>query len=70
MFDPKAFYDVASEFCNPRSTEAQLRTSISRSYYASFLMARETLSRNGLYAPTRTHQKRAIPVPVSPTNHP
>lgn len=54
MFNPAEFIEIAARLCAPNGSEAALRTSISRSYYASFLMARETLTRQGHYRHSAT----------------
>lgn len=56
MFDPSNFFSLASQLCVSSSSESELRTSIGRSYYASFLSARERLASCGHYVPTRTGQ--------------
>ena len=54
MFDPREFFNLASQFCSLSADEAHLRTSISRSYYASFLTTRERLATYGYYTPLGT----------------
>jgi len=54
MFDPREFFNLASQFCSPSADEAYLRTSVSRSYYASFLTTRERLATYGHYRPLGT----------------
>ncbi len=42
MFNPSDFLDLAMEIGN--DSEARIRTSIGRAYYASFLIVRDALS--------------------------
>lgn len=54
VFAPSDFLDLAGKLCVSTSDESELRTSISRSYYASFLSARERLAACGHYLPKKS----------------
>lgn len=46
-FDPFSFYQLALDLAQSDASEAQLRSAISRAYYAGHLLAREGLVRKG-----------------------
>jgi len=52
MFNPADFLTLAQTLSAATTDEARLRTSVSRSYYACFLSARERLAASGSYVPT------------------
>jgi hypothetical protein len=57
-FDPEDYFTWASTIArNPASSEAELRSSISRAYYAVFLVTRDTLF-GGIDAPDLTRRVR------------
>ena len=54
-FDPGDFLTLARSLASkPGATEAELRTAVSRAYYAVFLKARENLVRLGRMSPTQS----------------
>jgi uncharacterized protein (UPF0332 family) len=57
MFNPLDFLKLAEELKNIPTNEAKIRSSISRSYYATFLKAREWLRTQGwpIYNDARDH---------------
>ncbi len=56
MFEPLKFLNLAEELVRGDIDEAKIRTSIGRSYYASFLLAREAAGLSDLKAP-EVHRK-------------
>jgi uncharacterized protein (UPF0332 family) len=54
-FDPQGFLDLADSLVSaPSPNEAELRSAVSRSYYALFLKARENLASSDKITPSRS----------------
>lgn len=59
QFDPHEFLQLAAQL-SQATTQGELRSAVSRAYYATFLRAREVLAANNSISPTNTGQDHGI----------
>ena len=60
QFDPRSFFRVAQALSGPGQTEENLRTAISRAYYACFHVARLGLERGGRWQAGQMNAHQAV----------